>query len=185
MSETSLLRNAKAAIDRGDKAAARRLLHHVTANYPNSETAWLLLSTMAETQEQEREYLNQVLALDPQNKAVLERLLKLKQPAQSTLPVEKPSTIEKELVIYGTSAVRATLSYLIIAFSLWVILELSWLLAQTAINPTDNTSGWWLLWGTLTGGPDHMLIILTSAFLAAHLTCALFLAEISAKLTRR
>lgn len=76
MSETSLLRNAKAAIDRGDKAAARRLLHHVTANYPNSETAWLGLSAVAETPEQEREYLDQVLAINPQNALALKHMAK-------------------------------------------------------------------------------------------------------------
>lgn len=82
--ETSLLQDAKIAIQIGDKLTARRLLLQIVAQKPQHETAWLWLSAIAETPEREKEYLQHVLAINPQNELALKHLAKF-QPASTPL----------------------------------------------------------------------------------------------------
>ncbi len=51
----------------GDKRAGRQLLAQVLRAQPQNETAWLWMSNVVDTDEQRRDCLERVLAIDPEN----------------------------------------------------------------------------------------------------------------------
>ena len=67
MDETQLLQQAKRALNAGDKATAQRFLIQVIKQTPRSETAWLWLSAIVGDPARERECLERVLKINPDN----------------------------------------------------------------------------------------------------------------------
>ena len=67
MNEVELLQQAKQAIQAGDKATAQRFLIQVIKQTPRSETAWLWLSAIVDDPAWERECLERVLEINPEN----------------------------------------------------------------------------------------------------------------------
>jgi Tol biopolymer transport system component len=65
----ALLRQAIEAIRRGDKAAGQRLLAQVLRADPRSETAWLWMSQIVESDAQRLDCLRRILAINPSNAA--------------------------------------------------------------------------------------------------------------------
>jgi Tol biopolymer transport system component len=63
----ALLQQAIDAIRRGDKAAGQRLLAQVLRADPRSETAWLWMSQIVETDAQRLDCLRRMLAINPNN----------------------------------------------------------------------------------------------------------------------
>jgi hypothetical protein len=83
-----LLLEARAAVERDDRASARRLLVKAVQADPRNETAWLWLSAVVDDTGREREYLERVLAINPDNATArkhLDRLL-----ATGVVPVSVP-----------------------------------------------------------------------------------------------
>ena len=84
----SLLRAGIAAARAGDKAEARRLLLQVVESDERSETAWLWLSGVVETDVDRRVCLENVLALNPQNELAQRGLAKLGVSSQAEAGAE-------------------------------------------------------------------------------------------------
>jgi hypothetical protein len=84
-----LLQTGIDAARRGNRMVARRILQQVLEQDPNNELAWIWLASVAETTGQRRDYLERVLAINPNNeraKQALERLSRsAPAPEQSTL----------------------------------------------------------------------------------------------------
>lgn len=62
-----LLREAIRAAQKGDSAAARRMLEQVIGNDPRNELAWIWMATVAESDRERRTCLMRVLEINPSN----------------------------------------------------------------------------------------------------------------------
>lgn len=69
------------AIERGDNTKGQALLRKVLHYDPQNELAWLWLAVAVPTQQQRIECLEQVLAINPENRAALETLQEISQTA--------------------------------------------------------------------------------------------------------
>jgi len=67
-SPVELIKKAQAALEAGDKVAARQLAHSATQNAPKSEQAWLILASLSEP-EQALIYLENALRANPKSRA--------------------------------------------------------------------------------------------------------------------
>lgn len=63
----AVLENAKAAIERGDKASAKTLLDELIFNEPDHEEAWLLLAEVVTDSNEIKDCLRQVYRINPNN----------------------------------------------------------------------------------------------------------------------
>jgi len=84
--ESKLLRQARAALDREDRTAAKKLLVQVTRRNPRHEQAWLALSALVDDRETERAYLLRVLEINPANESAQWHLARLDQDDESLAP---------------------------------------------------------------------------------------------------
>lgn len=66
-----------AAVRRGDRLAARRLLESVTRDDPRNEAAWMWLASVAASRSERREALERVVAINPDNDRAREALNQL------------------------------------------------------------------------------------------------------------
>jgi hypothetical protein len=89
MDEIEILRSAREAIKQGDKVAGRRLLGQAIGINPHSETAWLWLSAIVDDPGRERECLERVLQINPDNAVAQHHLERLVQ-AQASQPASPP-----------------------------------------------------------------------------------------------
>lgn len=102
-----LINQAQAALLSGDLTRARGHLAHVIQQEPLNVLAWLMLSEVVHEPERQRECLQRVLALEPQNQTAQKRLAALDQPTamiqttQSPTP-SKPSQIKQLQTAIGT-----------------------------------------------------------------------------------
>ena len=80
MGEAVMTRRAREAIARGDREAARQLLAQALREQPNSEMAWMMMSTVVEQPDRKRDCLERVLRINPSNDAARERLAELEAP---------------------------------------------------------------------------------------------------------
>jgi hypothetical protein len=71
-----LMRMARMAAQRGDKAAARRLLTQVLEEDEQDEVAWLWMSALVDDPEIEKECLLEVLKINPNNELAQKHLRK-------------------------------------------------------------------------------------------------------------
>ncbi len=71
------LRDGIAAVQRGDKGTARRLLEDVIQQDRNNELAWMWLASAVSTSTERREALQRVLEINPNNDRAREALKKL------------------------------------------------------------------------------------------------------------
>lgn len=121
MDEVQTLRSARAAIEKGDKGTARKLLLQVIQANPRHETAWLWLSALVGDPKRERECLQRVLAINPQNAVARRHLDLLDQQAAPVVPpaaaagdtLVQPSPSatpkRKRTVVIALAAIAATL----------------------------------------------------------------------------
>ncbi len=63
----SLLRQARAVADANKRAAAQQLYREILDEFPEAPQAWLGLATLLDTEAEQREAVERVLALDPGN----------------------------------------------------------------------------------------------------------------------
>ena len=92
MDEMQVLRLAREAITQGDKAAGRRLLGQAIGINPRSETAWLWLSAIEDDPSHERECLERVLKINPNNLVARQHLEKLTAAQVQVPPVTPPTS---------------------------------------------------------------------------------------------
>lgn len=71
------VKDAEFALLRDDPAAARSALRSALDVYDLSDSLWLFLAGLAETRAEQREYLEEALACNPQNQIAIEALLRL------------------------------------------------------------------------------------------------------------
>lgn len=86
MDQTQIMRQAKEAVQRGDRKTGRRLLSQLLHENPRHEAAWLWMSALVDDPDLERECLEQVLEINPDNQVAQKHLAKL-QPAASSRPL--------------------------------------------------------------------------------------------------
>ena len=119
MDEHKVLRQAREAIQRGDKAAARTLLGEAIRVYPGSEVAWLWLSAVVDDPERERQCLERVLAINPGNTVAQEHLQRIRpivgmpDPVQVVAPLAgdpAPPSVPSVLDLYGAGLVLSSIS---------------------------------------------------------------------------
>ena len=77
MDEAVMTRRAREAIARGDRETARQLLAQALREQPNSEMAWMIMSTLVEQPDRKHDCLERVLRINPGNDAARERLAEL------------------------------------------------------------------------------------------------------------
>lgn len=90
--EAQALSRVKQALRQGHKATAEKLLVELVTHHPRSETAWLWLSALTDDRLREREYLEKVLALDPDNALAWNHRVRLDQ-METLRPRRTASTI--------------------------------------------------------------------------------------------
>jgi len=110
-----LINQAQAALLSGDLSRARGHLAQVIQQEPLNVLAWLMLSEVVHEPERQRECLQRVLTLEPQNQTAQKRLapLKLRQPQ----PIIAPQT--------PTSATMPPISIISIGLVLLVLLVIA------------------------------------------------------------
>jgi hypothetical protein len=97
MSDTLVLKRAREAIQRGDKTTSQWLLYQAVRQNPGNETAWLWLSTIVDDPQKEKDCLERVLAINPDNSTAFERWLALESPVLDAeiYPQESPGVLER------------------------------------------------------------------------------------------
>jgi hypothetical protein len=80
MDEAVMIHRAREAIARGDRETARQLLAQALREQPNSEMAWMMMSTLVDQPDRKRDCLERVLRINPRNDAARERLAELEAP---------------------------------------------------------------------------------------------------------
>ena len=90
MDQAQTLRQAREAIQRGDRATGQRLLTQLLEKKPRSEVAWLWMSAIMDDPDLERECLEKVLEINPNNQVAQNHLLKF-QPAAPSAPPPSPT----------------------------------------------------------------------------------------------
>ncbi|HSR30248.1 MAG TPA: hypothetical protein VLY63_06760, partial [Anaerolineae bacterium] len=87
----SILAQGIAAAKAGDKGAARRLLTQAVRRSPESETAWLWLSSVLDTPQGKAFCLQRVLALNPGNQLARKGLAALEAASPAPAPSAQPT----------------------------------------------------------------------------------------------
>jgi hypothetical protein len=90
MDQAQTLRQAREAIQRGDRATGQRLLTQILEKNPRSEVAWLWMSALMDDPDLERECLEKVLEINPNNGVAQKHLIKF-QPAAPSAPPPPPT----------------------------------------------------------------------------------------------
>ena len=83
------------ALQKGDKTKAHTLLQQVVREHPDDERFWLWLSWTVETEEEQEQFLNRVLEINPENVAArkwFERSVPLTDSPLPASPIDTPST---------------------------------------------------------------------------------------------
>ena len=93
MTTEDFLKQGITALNEGQKAEARSLLMQVVEQDERNEAAWLWLSGAVDTDEDRRICLENVLAINPSNKAAQKGLSILRQRAASIKPL--PEGVER------------------------------------------------------------------------------------------
>lgn len=83
------MQQAQTAIRSGDKNESRRLLLQAVRQYPKSEAAWLWLSALVDDPNKERDCLERVLSINPNNEIAQRHLLELTK-VKEPLPQKSP-----------------------------------------------------------------------------------------------
>ncbi len=83
MTSSTLLHQARQALQSGDRERARRLLTDVLRTEPRSAPAWLLMCEVVEQRAHKLDCLMRVLAIEPDNAEALARLNLLSPPPES------------------------------------------------------------------------------------------------------
>jgi hypothetical protein len=97
------LQEAIQAIKRGDKDQARRLLKHVVREEPKNEQAWLWLSAVLTSPQQQRDCLQRVLQINPANQQAV-RGLELLEAAAAPTPAPAPPEPARAVPAFPASA---------------------------------------------------------------------------------
>ena len=84
------LEQAIVAIKAGDKDTGKRLLAETLRVDPRNETAWLWMTAVVDSDDQRRKFLEQVIAINPNNDVAQRALAKLGP--QASLPINIQST---------------------------------------------------------------------------------------------
>ena len=93
MQDARTLRLARQAIVRGNRAEGRQLLIEFLRAHPEHEIAWLWLSTVVDSPTRERECLERVLQINPDNVIAWNHCVKLDQAATLRGKVRGPPLI--------------------------------------------------------------------------------------------
>jgi hypothetical protein len=93
MDASIALRRAREAIARDDPPRARRLLAQVLRQQPNTETAWIMLSTVVDQPDHKRDCLERVLRINPGNDAARAQLAALDALSAAASPASEASPV--------------------------------------------------------------------------------------------
>ncbi len=110
MADTNeMLQQAIAAARAGKSSEAKVLVDRLIQDDPDNPHALFLKGMLADSEDEQLEYMNQVLAIDPGHKAAAKRLAQLEQRAQVTEIEEVPEEVTEEAPELAEAAVDETL----------------------------------------------------------------------------
>lgn len=138
--------DAIAAIRSGDKERGRTLLTQALRLNPQNEQAWLWMTAIAETPEQQRECLERVLAINPQNK-VARQGLKMFEMFQgpsivSSYPKRSTLTRKEQLRLAGESGKRTGAAHVVNPTTITGVFVLIFGLTVMAVALTEMFPLW-------------------------------------------
>jgi Tol biopolymer transport system component len=119
--DEELLKQGKAAVRAGDKAAGRALLEKVVSQDQNSEQGWFWLAAAVDDINEKRTCLGNVLVINPNNERARRLLGQLQQPALSAvderaaLSVTTPGGGSSNRTLYIVAGVAAVFVLLLVA----------------------------------------------------------------------
>ncbi len=95
MADTNeMLQQAIAAARAGKTAEAKVLVDHIIADDPDNPHALFLRGMLAENQDEQREYMDQVLSIDPEHRAAKKRMAQLEEQTKVEVPAEPVAEVE-------------------------------------------------------------------------------------------
>ncbi len=95
MADTNeMLQQAIAAARAGKTAEAKVLVDRIIADDPDNPHALFLRGMLAENQDEQRDYMEQVLSIDPEHRAAKKRMAQLEQQVEVEVPAEPVAEIE-------------------------------------------------------------------------------------------
>jgi hypothetical protein len=136
------LHQAIQAIQYGDRAAGKRLLAQVLHADPRNVQAWLWMSEIADSNEQRRECLDRVIALDPQNQAARSRLAQLDALATTrTAPLRRRT--HRQIVLAGGLMLSLVLGLLALLYMLVGVVPRAQARAERLFQDAVETATLW------------------------------------------
>ncbi|MCA0351408.1 MAG: hypothetical protein LCH85_05385 [Chloroflexi bacterium] len=141
-----LINQAQAALLSGDLTRARGHLAQVIQQEPLNVLAWLMLSEVVHEPERQRECLQRVLALEPQNQTAQKRLTALDQPttvtqaAQLSTPSKPRQPQPAQLIIAPQTPTAATMQPISI-ISIGLALLILLVIAIVVLRGLPETAG--------------------------------------------
>ena len=98
---TQRLQEAIEAARGGRLDEARSIAEELTGNDPDNAHAWFLRGILAEDDEQQFEYLNKTLAIDPEHKAARKRMAQIQPPVEEE---DEPEVEEDQTMVADSAA---------------------------------------------------------------------------------
>jgi hypothetical protein len=118
----SSLKEAQAAVQRGDKVQARLLLDKLVSLEPNNEQAWLLSAQVASGPDEEEKCLHQALVIRPDTPEVSWRLAKIVKEKE-----ERKLLAEGKEIGSDANQPFTLVSFLSIIVMIWEFIDSYWL----------------------------------------------------------
>lgn len=138
-----LINQAQAALLSGDLTRARSHLAQVIQQEPLNVLAWLMLSEVVHEPERQRECLQRVLALEPQNQTAQKRLAALDQPTTVTQAAQPPTPLklrQPQPIIAPQTPTAATMQPISI-ISIGLVLLVLLVIAIVVLRGLPETAG--------------------------------------------
>ena len=87
MNKQELLKQADYTFQRGNRDLAKKYLSELLTEYPNEESAWMLLARVVEEKERKIECYQRVVKINPNNNEAKIGIIRLSSPDNKTLPL--------------------------------------------------------------------------------------------------
>ena len=130
------------AIQYGDRASGKRLLAQALRTDPQNVRAWLWMSEVADTEEQQRECLQRVVALAPQNKTARTRLAQLD--ARATVrAAPQHQRARRKIILTGALTLSLIVGLVLLLYTLLAVVPRAQARAEQLSESYPQTATLW------------------------------------------
>jgi len=136
------LEQAIQAIQYGDQTTGRRLLAQALQADPRNIQAWLWMSQVVDTDEQRRECLQRVLAIQPQNQAARARLAQIEARATAHTASQHRWT-RRQIVLAGGLALSLVCGLVLLLYMLLAVVPSARARAERLSESAPKTATLW------------------------------------------